>query len=64
MIETYKRYDIIYNENDDDIIGLATDLKILYNDDGIVNEVQDKLNELKENYKEQYLKVNTTYVFD
>tara|TARA_B100001057_G_scaffold450415_1_gene492481 strand:- start:41 stop:235 length:195 start_codon:yes stop_codon:yes gene_type:complete len=64
MIETYKRYDIIYHENDDDIIGLATDLKILYNDDGIVNEVQDKLNELKENYKEQYLKVNTTYVFD
>lgn len=64
MIETYKRYDIIYNENDDDIIGLATDLKILYNDDGIVNEVQDKLDELKKNYKEQYLKVNTTYVFD
>tara|TARA_R100001460_G_scaffold62925_1_gene103152 strand:+ start:3845 stop:4039 length:195 start_codon:yes stop_codon:yes gene_type:complete len=64
MIETNKRYEIIYHENDDDIIELATDLKILYNDDGIKNEVQDKMNELKENYKEQYLKVNVTYVFD
>ena len=64
MIETNKRYEIIYHENDDDIIELATDLKIIYNDDGIKNEVQDKMNELKENYKEQYLKVNVTYVFD
>tara|TARA_B100000424_G_scaffold237996_1_gene203820 strand:- start:328 stop:525 length:198 start_codon:yes stop_codon:yes gene_type:complete len=61
MIETYRTYQIIYQQNDDDIVGLATDLKIIYDDNGIVNEVQEKLDELKKTYKQNYLVVERMF---
>ena len=61
MIETYRAYQIIYHQNDDDIVGLATDLKIIYDDNGIVNEVQEKLDELKKTYKQNYLVVERMF---
>ena len=61
MIETYRTYQIIYQQNDDDIVGLATDLKIIYDDNGIVNEVQEKLDELKKTYAESHLKVERIF---
>ena len=61
MIETYRTYQIIYHANDDDIVGLATDLKIIYDDNGIVNEVQEKLDELKKTYKQNYLVVERMF---
>lgn len=61
MIETYRTYQIIYHQNDDDIVGLATDLKIIYDDNGIVNEVQEKLDELKKTYKQNYLVVERMF---
>ena len=61
MIETYKRYKIIYCENDDEIVGLTTNLKITYDEDGTTNEVQDELKELKKTYHEKYLEVEETW---
>jgi len=61
MIETYRTYQIIYQQNDDDIVGLATDLKIIYDDNGIVNEVQEKLDELKKTYAESHLTVERIF---
>ena len=61
MIETYRTYQIIYQQNDDDIVGLATDIKIIYDDNGIVNEVQEKLDELKKTYKQNYLVVERMF---
>ena len=61
MIETYRTYQIIYQQNDDDIVGLATDLKIIYDDNGIVNEVQEKLDELTKTYKQNYLVVERMF---
>tara|TARA_B100000575_G_C22686475_1_gene416809 strand:- start:6 stop:191 length:186 start_codon:yes stop_codon:yes gene_type:complete len=58
MIETYK---IIYHENDDDMIELATDLRIINGENGIVNEVQEKLDELKKTYSETYLMLEKIY---
>lgn len=58
MIETYK---IIYHENDDDMIELATDLRIINGENGIVNEVQEKLDELKKTYSERYLMLERIY---
>ena len=58
-----KRYKIIYRENDDEIVGLTTNLKITYDEDGTTNEVQDELNELKKTYHEKYLEVEETWTY-